>query len=71
MVALVSRYDLRDPVCHHKAQPLRVSSHADLLGVGPGEAMASVYSCEREVCVEDAKAWVKAVARVEPIVVRR
>lgn len=56
----MSRYDLPDPTCNHKASAFM--SYPPILSDefgGPGP-LASTHVCGREECVADAAAWVRA-----------
>jgi hypothetical protein len=65
----VSRYQIPDPKCHHKAT-VRVSSHADLAAAAKTrEPMASTYCCDREACQDDAKEWLQASTRRDAAVI--
>ena len=67
----MSRYRLPDPRCRHVRQTVAVSSHDDLLAAArTGEPMASTLVCNREACIEDAKAWVWASTHRQPVVKR-
>ena len=61
----VSRYELPDPKCNHVRLTVRVTS-GDASG-----PHASVWVCEREACIEDAKAWAYANTHVTPTVFRK
>lgn len=54
------RYRLPDPKCNHATRTVRVTS-----GSFDG-AHASTWVCDRETCVEDAKAWAFASTHIEP-----
>ena len=58
----MSRYDLPDPKCRHAKKAVRVTS-GDLYG----DTHASVWVCDREDCIEDAKAWAFASTHLEPV----
>ena len=63
------RYQLPDPLCRHKATR-RVSSHLDLeAGYESDEPFASTHVCDREMCLEDAKEWLRASTRRDAIFV--
>lgn len=67
----MGRYDLPDPLCHHKAT-VRVSNHVNLLeAFSSDDAVVSTWCCDRQVCQDDAREWVRASARDgrEPVVV--
>lgn len=66
------RYRLPEPKCRHVMLSTMVSSHDDLVAVAKaGDPMASVLVCDRDSCIEDAKAWVWASTHREPIVKRK
>lgn len=60
MTAYNLRYRVPDPLCRH-ARKGRVAAG------DPDGAYASTSVCDREECIEDAKAWAFAVAR-EPAI---
>lgn len=69
----MGRYDLPSPKCKHAGRTgpsaVRVTSHNDLAGaLVADEPLASVWVCDREPCIEDAKEWVVASTHREPLV---
>lgn len=58
-----ARYRLPDPMCKHSPRK-RVSA-----GDPKEVPHASTYVCDREPCIEDAKAWARASTHLEPTVV--
>jgi hypothetical protein len=58
------RYRLPDPKCRH-TWTQRVEA-GEIEGGGP---YASTYVCDREACVQDAKAWAHASTHAKPRVV--
>ena len=58
------RYRFPDPLCSHKPTQ---RAHAGTHGETPH---ASTYVCDRETCIEDAKAWVRATTHLEPTLTR-
>lgn len=65
----MSRYDLPSPKCNHafSKRVVRVSSHADHK---TAERYISAWICERQVCLDDADALVRAYTGRDPIHVR-
>lgn len=59
-----NRYELPDPKCNHR--PVNRVTAGVLGGTGP---QASTYVCDREACIEDAKAWAYASTHLVPEVV--
>lgn len=58
----------KEPNCRH-APKLRISSHEDLVEAArAGVPMASIYSCERERCKQEATFWVQGVSGKPAIV---
>jgi hypothetical protein len=57
----------RQPRCNHKVRTGYVTNQPD--GYDKTRAHASTMVCSREVCIEDAKRWVKAVTQEEGVLV--
>jgi hypothetical protein len=61
----VSRYELPDPKCRHARHATRVTA-----GDPHDGPHASVWVCDRQACIDDAREWAAAYTRLPVEIVK-